>query len=240
MKISFSRNHDGAALVLIDGKPVAMAHECDGWAEAVALSGKHAVPDDFRDVFAAVIRELENNRFGGHNGNAPGHAHDIPGVWDSDNGALAGQPCAWCALWNKAKAMLADAPTPPVVPAADAYDHALHEAWMASLKRKLKDYRAADDGKDVREAWTDLLAHVEAQPLSMMTTPEADHGRTVVPEGWENELLDLVSACQSAYFIETTPGHRFAHLANLDENRRGLVDYVRSLLTAAPTPGGAE
>jgi len=37
-------------------------------------------------------------------GNAPGHCHCIPGVWDSDNGKLAGKPCAWCAVWNKAKA----------------------------------------------------------------------------------------------------------------------------------------
>lgn len=37
-------------------------------------------------------------------GNAPGHCHAIPGVWDSDNGRLAGKPCAWCAVWNKAKA----------------------------------------------------------------------------------------------------------------------------------------
>ena len=42
-------------------------------------------------------------------GNAPGHGHEIPGVWDSDNGALAGKPCAWCATWAHAKAMR-DAP----------------------------------------------------------------------------------------------------------------------------------
>ena len=38
-------------------------------------------------------------------GNAPGHGHEIPGVWDSDNGALAGKPCAWCATWAHAKAL---------------------------------------------------------------------------------------------------------------------------------------
>ena len=37
-------------------------------------------------------------------GNAPGHAHEVPGVWDSDNGELAGKPCAWCAVWAEAKA----------------------------------------------------------------------------------------------------------------------------------------
>lgn len=34
---------------------------------------------------------------------APGHCHSVPGIWDQDNGELAGKPCAWCALWHKAK-----------------------------------------------------------------------------------------------------------------------------------------
>lgn len=41
------------------------------------------------------------------NGNAPGHCHQIPGIWDSDNGAKAGKPCAWCAVWNNAHKFLA-------------------------------------------------------------------------------------------------------------------------------------
>lgn len=39
-------------------------------------------------------------------GNAPGHCHEVPGVWDSDNGKKAGKPCAWCALWAEAKASI--------------------------------------------------------------------------------------------------------------------------------------
>lgn len=39
-------------------------------------------------------------------GNAPGHCHQAPGVWDSDNGEKAGKPCAWCALWAEAKATI--------------------------------------------------------------------------------------------------------------------------------------
>lgn len=36
---------------------------------------------------------------------APGHAHSVPGVWDSSNHPdKAGKPCAWCALWARAKA----------------------------------------------------------------------------------------------------------------------------------------
>lgn len=40
--------------------------------------------------------------------NAPGHAHQIIGIWDSDNGILAGQPCSWCIAWNAAREALAE------------------------------------------------------------------------------------------------------------------------------------
>lgn len=47
----------------------------------------------------------------------------------------------------------------------------------------------------------------------------------------KTELLDWVSACQSAYHIESTPGHRFGGITgNLEENRERLVDYVELLL----------
>lgn len=45
------------------------------------------------------------------------------------------------------------------------------------------------------------------------------------------ELLDHVTACQAAYHIDSTPGHRFGGLpSNLQENREALVDYVEELL----------
>lgn len=45
------------------------------------------------------------------------------------------------------------------------------------------------------------------------------------------ELLDHVSACQSAYHIDSTPGHRFGGLpSNLPENRDAVVDFVEELL----------
>ena len=61
--------------------------------------------DELLDVFQLVIAEMEHRDR--NDGNAPGHGHDIPGVWDSDNGALAGKPCAWCAAWKKAKELCA-------------------------------------------------------------------------------------------------------------------------------------
>lgn len=41
-----------------------------------------------------------------NDGNGPGHGHAIPGVWDEDNGELAGKPCAWCSIWNAAKGIV--------------------------------------------------------------------------------------------------------------------------------------
>ena len=52
-------------------------------------------------------------------------------------------------------------------------------------------------------------------------------------EAERTELLDWVSACQSAYHIESTPGHRFGGLPGaLEENRQALCDYVEGLLAA--------
>lgn len=60
--------------------------------------------DELLAVFLLVIEEMERRGEGCTPGNAPGHCHDIPGVWDSDNSSdIAGKPCAWCATWNKAK-----------------------------------------------------------------------------------------------------------------------------------------
>ena len=56
-----------------------------------------------REIVRALMRELPRN-LRGDRGNAPGHSHLIPGVWDNDNGSLSGQPCAWCMAWSKAKA----------------------------------------------------------------------------------------------------------------------------------------
>lgn len=59
-------------------------------------------------------------------------------------------------------------------------------------------------------------------------------------ESWETELLDWVTACQSAYHIENTPGHRFGTLPGvLEANRADLVEYVRELIASAGTQTNA-
>lgn len=76
--------------------------------EAAAADKRNALA--FRDLMAAVICNINHGEYNRpYRGieNAPGHAHDMPGIWDSDNGAKAGTQCAWCATWNAARAALA-------------------------------------------------------------------------------------------------------------------------------------
>lgn len=63
----------------------------------------------YQSLLEAVLREIPHRE--GSRGNAPGHGHSVPGVWDEDNGALAGKECAWCKVWNEAvSAMEGDQP----------------------------------------------------------------------------------------------------------------------------------
>ena len=56
-----------------------------------------------RAILEAVRRELNE----GNRGDAPGHAHHRPGIWDDDNRpAIAGKPCAWCMTWAKFTAIV--------------------------------------------------------------------------------------------------------------------------------------
>ena len=54
--------------------------------------------DEDKAILEAVHRELDRDCY---EGNAPGHSHRTKGVWDEDNGKLAGKPCAWCLTWAK-------------------------------------------------------------------------------------------------------------------------------------------
>lgn len=57
-----------------------------------------------RDMLRAVVEQLSGRQIRSI-GDAPGHSHDRPGIWDDDNSELSGQPCAWCALWKEAVAL---------------------------------------------------------------------------------------------------------------------------------------
>jgi hypothetical protein len=70
----------------------------------LAEDARNAV--EWRESLADVMREMPSRTWR-NDGNAPGHAHGIAGIWDSDNGALAGKPCAWCLAWSAARSALA-------------------------------------------------------------------------------------------------------------------------------------
>lgn len=52
----------------------------------------------------AVITHFERGRIR-RDGNAPGHGHQVPGIWDTDesNGDKGGTACEWCAQWQRFK-----------------------------------------------------------------------------------------------------------------------------------------
>jgi hypothetical protein len=71
-------------------------------APVAAQPADSAMEADDLAILEAVRREMEEN----DGGNAPGHGHSIPGIWDYDNGAKAGKPCAWCLTWKKFTALI--------------------------------------------------------------------------------------------------------------------------------------
>jgi hypothetical protein len=68
---------------------------------AAHIARTEALLEEVRGALATVIRHFDGR-------DAPGHMHDVAGVWDRDNTPdKAGKPCEWCAQWNAARATLA-------------------------------------------------------------------------------------------------------------------------------------
>jgi hypothetical protein len=78
-------------------------------ARAISLSAED------RAILEAVFREMDED----DGGNAPGHGHEVPGIWDSDNGAKAGKPCAWCLTWAKFTSLIDGAAPSASAPPGD-------------------------------------------------------------------------------------------------------------------------
>lgn len=88
----------------------------------IRVGPKRATPPASAD--AAALREVLTAILAGPSdepprwrnpGAAPLHAHAVPGRWDRD-----GSPCAWCALWARAEALVAPPAekAPPAAPVA--------------------------------------------------------------------------------------------------------------------------
>ena len=54
--------------------------------------------DELLAAISSIVEEVPHRH--GSRGNAPGHGHDVAGIWDDDNGALAGKECGWCKAWR--------------------------------------------------------------------------------------------------------------------------------------------
>lgn len=70
---------------------------------------------------------------------------------------------------------------------------------------------------------------------------EAQEPVAILSEAEQTELLDWVSACQSAYRMETVrQGPFFSLPGQLKENRESLVAYVNSILESRTSPPPAQ
>ena len=81
---------------------------------------RRKAPPASRSALREVLAEILAGEDGSaapfrHDGNAPGHAHTVPGRWDRD-----GSPCAWCATWARAEALVGTLAemAPPAAPVA--------------------------------------------------------------------------------------------------------------------------
>ena len=68
------------------------------------IEALRAENSEYRELLRELLVQLCENPGIREDGNAPGHAHEVPGVWDDDNDELSGKPCAWCAVWARAVA----------------------------------------------------------------------------------------------------------------------------------------
>ena len=101
-----------AALATPDAAPLSGA-------PASSALGRDDPERELPRLARAVIAELENTVHSVTSGNAPGHGHAKPGIWDWDSGDIAYTRCKWCELWRVFKAAVAaksDAPTPATDP----------------------------------------------------------------------------------------------------------------------------
>ena len=94
-----SRNH--ASVMNNNGLPIIDKIDSEKAAQIVRAINNH---DALVSALEWVIAQVDDD------GQFPGHAHEIPGIWDDDNShADAGKPCVECIVWSAIKALVAAA-----------------------------------------------------------------------------------------------------------------------------------
>ncbi|HXI93823.1 MAG TPA: hypothetical protein VNO24_27885 [Blastocatellia bacterium] len=95
----------GIAAPVADSEELSLRAQYEDACIAANKNAKDA--ETWRNLLSMLIHEIDKGRrWGPYLGaeNAPGHGHARIGIWDNDNGALSGTQCAWCAIWNEARA----------------------------------------------------------------------------------------------------------------------------------------
>lgn len=157
-----------------------------GWQARAAIPTPAAITGLLtadREVLKAVYEHLEKQ------GNAPGHSHAIPGIWDSDNGGLAGKPCDWCLTWDKFRALIAAMEQAPASPSYyeqmrltligqvhELIDIAERHAWTKDAEEKRRTLGAIEHARKVTAPYNynGATPAAEQGPASVARPPSLD------------------------------------------------------------------
>jgi len=124
-----------------------------------------------------------------HSKQAPGHDHDVPGIWDADNGPdKAGKPCDWCEKWERARAVLA---SPQALPAPGEVE--LREAYIAGFAQALYNLELTPNA--FFDAWLEFGRYYGLEKEQF--DPDVIHTptlATVAAANDEGERADLIEA----------------------------------------------
>jgi uncharacterized protein (DUF849 family) len=94
---AFPLDRDGEVWARTEVTELYTADQLRAYGQAMAEHARRAALDEWRTLAREVVGQLK----AGQNGDAPGHAHRRPGIWDEHNGERSGKPCAWCRAWAK-------------------------------------------------------------------------------------------------------------------------------------------
>ena len=164
-----------------------------------------------------------------------GHVHVRNPQWPPKTAALYTAEKGWTPLYT--------APPPQPQEAVQAYDSATHAAAMAVFMTRMDSEQPDADDKGVsgwlQEAEERIKLRASQTLSELVTTPQPQPKQepAALTDEEKTELLDWVSACQSAYSLKQNPrGPFFALPGQLEENRQALVDYVNDLIAARAAP----
>jgi len=83
-----------------DGDEPTCERDCGRLARALIVSQRQEI-ERVKGLLQSIADEIDDDKR-----QAPGHCHDRPGIWNTDNGDKAGKPCDWCLLWREIRSVL--------------------------------------------------------------------------------------------------------------------------------------